>query len=286
MVPSVPEPKNDLPEVAANFPDDLFEAIREKTAENPPVPLPLEDATQEESPDDEVAAVDDTETGEPDLEHPGLPQTETMGDLLFDQGHLDEALAVYQAVLRKDPENAAVPGKIQTIHRMQEADEEALLPPVSSRPLLEEPQSGPEEKESESVVRTSRHFAVSVDAGLAGRIVRRVEARMSRDLIGYVESTRDGLPVDSSDSGRWADVLAAEGIEIVRAVGDMTRTLEWGEFQGTVVWLERAILYGIPVGQDRALFLVLAAEANIGLCRLLIEESMAASEDDPERLPP
>ena len=241
-----------------------------------------------------------------------LPRTETMGDLLSDQGHLEEALEIYEAVFERDPESASLPEKIRQVKTrlgltgpdvsetvsvpvpeplpvappaplpdLEEPEAMETVPPVSAREIPEEPEMQAEPARSvESPgpagepVRAPSPASPIVAEGLTGAIIERIRDRMGRDMIGYVRMTLDGLSAEASDTGHWADVLAAEGVEIVRAVTDMTRMLNWGELTGTVVWMEHAVLYGLPVDQNEALFLALKPGANVGLCRLLVSQAI------------
>jgi predicted regulator of Ras-like GTPase activity (Roadblock/LC7/MglB family) len=54
----------------------------------------------------------------------------------------------------------------------------------------------------------------------------------------------------------------------------------WGELQGTVVWMDRAVLYGLPLGPNEALFLALKPGANIGLCRILVTQAIEEALKD------
>ena len=266
-----------------------------------------------------------------------LPQTETMGDLLVNQGHIEEAMAVYEAVLAKDPGNKTVPEKLHSVRTMLR-----LIPPAEPTPPLSEPpvpeptpepaeeipaepqeeqepepspapepepepeplpeppkeeapptmaEPEPEEQEPEPEVPyppapapepVAPSAPPSLPEGVAGKIVDAVQKRMGRAFTGYVRASLDGLSVETSDSGQWGDILAAEGVEIVRAVSDMTRMLGWGDLQGTVVWMERATLYGLPIGTNEALFLALKPGANIGLCRLLVARTIEEALKDQE----
>ena len=295
--PAAPE------ETIVEMPHELFDAIVKE-------PLPEEPKQEEPSADSGAT----------------LPQTETMGDLLVSQGHIEEALSVYEAVLAKDPSSKTVPEKLNTVRAMlrltNPVEQEPLAPepePVAEIPeepfeeLLPErgplpepeavevsasipvPEPEPVKKEPEikppSPIPSSRipepeslspSLPVTLPEGVAGKIVEAVQKRMGRTFTGYVRASLDGLSVETSDTGHWGDILAAEGVEIVRAVSDMTRMLGWGDLQGTVVWMDRATLYGLPIGANEALFLALKPGANIGLCRLLvartIEEAMRAQE--------
>ena len=300
--PPVPE------EMIVEMPHELFESIASQVESPAPPPEP--------------AAPDSG---------PSLPQTETMGDLLVNQGHLEEALSVYEAVLAKDPGNKSVPEKLNSVRAMVRLTQPAE-PVVSPEPPAPEPEpveeipaetfEGPPappvpapepEPEPEEVAEASPapepepaetepeieippppsrpvfepetvapSTPVTLPEGVAGKIVEAVQRRMGRTFTGYVRASLDGLSVETSDSGHWGDILAAEGVEIVRAVSDMTRMLGWGDLQGTVVWMDRATLYGLPIGTNEALFLALKPGANIGLCRLLvaqtIDEAMKARE--------
>ncbi|MGC8529818.1 MAG: tetratricopeptide repeat protein [Leptospirillia bacterium] len=297
-----PEPTTEAPsspapeETIVEMPHELFEAVAEKTdSKEPKQEAPMPPSGSE------------------------LPQTETMGDLLVNQGHIEEALSVYEAVLAKDPDNKTVPEKLNSVRTMLR-----LIPPAGSTPspaeppipepveeISAEPQEDsrpepspapepepeprpeppaeeapapspePEMEEQESEIELPSPPApasepkassppLSLPEGVAGKIVEAVQRRMGRAFTGYVRASLDGLSVETSDSGLWGDILAAEGVEIVRAVSDMTRMLGWGGLQGTVVWMDRATLYGVPLGENEALFLALKPGANIGLCRLLV----------------
>ena len=250
-----------------------------------------------------------------------LPQTETMADLLFDQGHLEEALEIYEAVLGRDPQSPTLPEKIRqvktTLGMIEEPVSETVFAPAEEPlpaeeivppPALEKrvPEPEPESMETappipepeiprepqtasvippvfetpaprpEPVLPSAQASSMGAE-GLTGAIIEKIRDRMGRDLIGYVRMTLDGLSAEASDTGHWADVLAAEGMEIVRAVTDMTRMLNWGELQGTVVWMEHAVLYGLPVDQNEALFLALKPGANVGLCRILVSQAIEVS---------
>ena len=332
--PSPPAPEPALPpEPAEPLPAPPEEA---PVAENPEPPVPEE--TIVEMPHELFESIAPQE--EPEVEKPepaasdsgsSLPQTETMGDLLVNQGHIEEALSVYEAVLAKDPGNKSVPEKLNSVRAMvrltkpaepvvspeppapepepvEEIPAETFEePPAQPVPAPEpepepeevfaaspapEPEPAEKEPEIESPPPPSKPVfepetvapstPVTLPEGVAGKIVEAVQRRMGRAFTGYVRASLDGLSVETSDSSHWGDILAAEGVEIVRAVSDMTRMLGWGDLQGTVVWMDRATLYGLPIGANEALFLALKPGANIGLCRLLvaqtIEQAMKAQE--------
>ncbi len=205
-----------------------------------------------------------------------LPRTETMGDLLVGQGHLEEALSVYESVLAQDPRSATLPKKIHTLKTtlglLKSPEPSPQIEEEVMTVVIEEEDAG--EKEAVDAALSSLEVMSSspVLTGLSDRIVDKIRDRMGRELIGYVISTLDGLSAEASDKGHWADVLAAEGVAIVRAVTDMTHMLNWGELQGTVVWMDKAVLYGLPVQRNEALFLALKSGANVGLCRLLVAQ--------------
>jgi predicted regulator of Ras-like GTPase activity (Roadblock/LC7/MglB family) len=317
--PSLPEEASELlpVEAVAEFP---MEPVAETIAHPPEVHEEATTPGPASIPvDHEVAELPVEETGAEVQEAPaslsqdetptletGLPKTETMGDLLFDQGHSEEALSVYEGALEKDPASQTLPEKIRTVKmvlRMIPSDEPEKAPILASEPVTPEEASpepepevltaekpaGPPEPEAEPVAAAPAPLAApsrkecrkeSSAHTLPERIIEMVSSRMGRDLLGYLLSTCDGLPVEATDSGHWADVLAADGVEIIRTVADMTRQLGWGEFHGTIVWLDRAILYGVPIEGDRALFLVLKPESNIGLCRLLVSRATKGPETD------
>jgi tetratricopeptide (TPR) repeat protein len=315
-VPELEEPESPAEKVDIQFsgappeeaPADL---LPEPEPEPEPVPepaVPEEPALKETSPEPEEPPVQVSSFPE-EAEHkePGLPQTETMGDLLFDQGHSEDALSVYENALQKDPDSRTLPQKIRTVKmalRKIPAEEPAPQPLVRTVPepkkepvvmpeptLHEEVSPAPPKPEAVAVSSPKPMPAPSrIDAGklsaddsLPERIIALVSSRMTRHLVGYVLSTSDGFSLEASDSERWADILAADGVEVVRIVSDMTRILEWGDFRGTIVWVDRAILYGIPIEESRVLFLVLKPEANIGLCRLLVQQASRNPETDGER---
>ena len=274
-----------------------------------PVPepaFPEEPALQEISREEEPPVPVSSSGEESEKKEPGLPQTETMGDLLFDQGHSEDALSVYESALQKDPDSQTLPQKIRAVRMaLRKIPAEEPVPEPLARTVpepLKEPFVMPEPTFHEEVkpappkpepvavfskpmptpsrVDTGK---LSIDDSLPERIISLVSSRMSRHLTGYVLSTSDGFSLESSDSEGWADILAADGVEVVRIVSDMTRMLEWGDFRGTIVWVDRAILYGIPIEESRVLFLILKPEANIGLCRLLVQQASRNPETGGER---
>jgi len=301
--PEVPEEPVAPEETIVEMPHELFEK-----AEQESLPAPPEPPT-------------------PPAGEPLLPQTETMGDLLVNQGHLEEALSVYETVLAKDPGNTSVTEKIHSIRAMRrmvgpveavptpepeplpvappeeisapetevapalepEPEDPAVFepePPEEPEPTLpDEPEIPDEEPAAEPLpepepVAPPLPSPVSLPEGVAGKIVELVQTRMRRNLVGYVRATLDGFSMEASDAGHWGDILAAEGVEIVRAVADMSRMLNWGELQGTVVWMDRAVLYGLPLGPGEALFLALKPGANIGLCRILVTQAIEEALKD------
>ena len=336
-VPTVPEKGSPEPleetqreETIVEMPHELFAEAAENQKEGleTGVPSPILAGTEEvssgtsgaleseaPSPEPPAAVVAGTSTS-------GLPKTETMGDLLFDQGHMEEALEVYEGAFARDTQSSSLPEKINTVKTMLRmtgspveasepppeipepapepvAEAEPMpAPPISEPLFIPEPQeealpvSSPEQAEEEEVpvgvapeatapspepLLSSGLTASPVVEGLTDQIIDKVRDRMGREMIGFVRMTLDGLSAEASDSGHWADILAAEGVEIVRAVTEMTRLLNWGELQGTVVWMDHAVLYGLPVNKNEALFLALKPGANVGLCRLLVSQAIGAS---------
>ena len=313
---SAPEPAKEAPsaptpeETIVEMPHELFENLAAESASEEP---------KQEAPAPASGSA--------------LPQTETMGDLLVNQGHIEEALSVYEAVLAKDPGNKTVPEKLHSVRTMlrlippteptpppaeppapestpepveeipAEAQEESLPEPPLEPEFLPEPpkeeapepppapEPEPEEREPEieplsppapAPEPVASSSPLSLPEGVAGKIVETVQKRMGRAFTGYVRASLDGLSVETSDAGQWGDILAAEGVEIVRAVSDMTRMLGWGDLQGTVVWMDRATLYGLPIGANEALFLALKPGANIGLCRLLVARTIEEARKGQE----
>ena len=346
LAASAPPPPSAPPNPEPPAPEETAEPLPSE-----PEPEPAAEASAAPGPEETIIEMPhelfekgaaETVSDEPKREAPApapgsaLPQTETMGDLLVNQGHIEEAMSVYEAVLAKDPGNKTVPEKLHSVRTMlrliapaepispaseppapeptPEPAEEIPAPPQEDappepspapepepEPLPEPPEEEapppipePEPEEQEPEVEPLSPPAapapeplapsspLSLPEGVAGKIVDAVQRRMGRAFAGYVRASLDGLSVETSDSGEWGDILAAEGVEIVRAVSDMTRMLGWGDLQGTVVWMDRATLYGLPVGTNEALFLALKPGANIGLCRLLvartIEEAMKGQE--------
>ena len=316
-------------ETIVEMPHELFAQAAEERQEPPepepdfpPQPIETEEALPPEIVEPSAPEAPEIPTPEPEpvdsASASHLPQTETMGDLLFDQGHLDEALGIYEAVQERDSESPTLPEKIRQVKTLlgmiEEPVSEISAPTAEPFPAGEPaPPAAPEEQEPEPesmemppplpepelpgepftlsepprvfeapasrpepVFPSAPSSPVGIE-GLTGTIIGKIRDRMGRDLIGYVRMTLDGLSAEASDTGHWADVLAAEGMEIVRAVTDMTRMLNWGELQGTVVWMDHAVLYGLPVDRNEALFLALKPGANVGLCRILVSQAIEAS---------
>ena len=158
------------------------------------------------------------------------------------------------------------------------------VPPQAPEPEPEErePEIEPLSPPAPAPEPVASSSPLSLPEGVAGKIVEAVQKRMGRAFTGYVRASLDGLSVETSDAGQWGDILAAEGVEIIRAVSDMTRMLGWGDLQGTVVWMDRATLYGLPIGANEALFLALKPGANIGLCRLLVARTIEEARKGQE----
>ena len=72
-------------------------------------------------------------------EEPTEPEpTETLAELYANQGHLEEAIAVYHSLLEKEPEN-------ERLHQRLEALQGELAPPAPPEPALAAEEEAPEE---------------------------------------------------------------------------------------------------------------------------------------------
>jgi tetratricopeptide (TPR) repeat protein len=110
------EPKIDLPLI---MPDDVAEAAPGGAEEAAPPPSPAASAIADEAPPPPPAAVtlsdDDGAADTAALSRVEPVLTETMAELYLRQGHQEDALRVYQALLAKRPADRRLRGRVESL---------------------------------------------------------------------------------------------------------------------------------------------------------------------------
>lgn len=235
-----------------------------------------------------------------------IPQTETMGDLFMAQKRYAQAEKIYAALLAKDPQEPRLASKLDRAKSHSPLDEEALSPPLSKTPAPSKPEPVfaapaepvaeiPEEPTPEpSPVPQATPAALptqetAVPSMASQRIaspdalIGRLRDRLFRDLLGIIMASENGLLVSDQPGGdENSEILAAEGVELLRQLDELALSLGQGTPVDGFIWLERSILYFVnqsPTGGG--LFLWLRPNANIGRCRLIIQQELGISPRSP-----
>lgn len=284
-------------EVPSPEPFELEAPLIEAAGQENPVMELAEEPLQKDS-----VGPADTYDDESDLMNL-IPQTETMGDLFMAQKRYAQAEKIYAALLAKEPQESRLANKLERAKSHSPLDEEALSPPSPKAPALPKP---------EPVLETPLEVAVEIPEDLApepspvpqetpsGRIPQEVPApttaaaqriaspdaligrlkdRLFRDLLGIIMASENGLLVSDQPGGdENSDILAAEGVELLRQLDELALSLGQGTPVDGFIWLERSILYFVnqsPTGGG--LFLWLRPNANIGRCRLIIQQELGIS---------
>ncbi|MCL4461061.1 MAG: tetratricopeptide repeat protein [Nitrospirae bacterium] len=289
-----PEP---TAETVSDSPDPVIETFGsepsegEGMTEDVPAEPPTEPLENEELPDDdELLRM--------------IPRTETMGDLFMSQKRFPQAEKIYDSLLAENPEDPRLLRKRESARKhLPLAPEDIPASEKESGAILEKPfgqdsplspeqtplpvspiEQKPEIPEREEPV-TQKSPAVSPDLKTPqplpsiedDRLIALLKERLHRDLIGVIVASENGLALTGQSGEENSDVLAAEGIELLRQLEDLAFALGQGTPIDGFVWLENSILYFLNRPGKGGLFLWLNAHANIGRCRLVIRQETGLS---------
>ncbi|MHB8421758.1 MAG: tetratricopeptide repeat protein [Leptospirales bacterium] len=244
--------------------------------------------------------VQESEEDENELLHM-IPQTETMGDLFMSQKRYSQAEKIYAAILEQSPQNSRISEKLERArtHTPLDGVELENAPDSKTEPaqtgLIEEPEtehtseintdpvsvSGDQkENEEEGSIVPSSAKAPEIRSTYADRptpsdqLLERLKDRLYRDLIGIIFASENGLLLSDQSRDENSEILAAEGIELLRQLDELALSLGQGSPIDGFVWLERSILYFVNRTPEGGLFLWLRPNANIGRCRLIIQQEL------------
>lgn len=231
-----------------------------------------------------------------------IPQTETMGDLFMSQKRFPQAEKIYEGLLSGDPGNDRLAQKLELARKRLPLDagtplsppEKTQAPGETSPPeqsdfsvapssvLTEEPVAPPvsrpeTNKAAASSAGTFRHSDVSTEDD---KLLDRLKDKLFRDLIGVIVASENGLVMTEPSGDENSEILAAEGIELLRQLDELALALGQGAPLDGFVWLEKSILYFVNRPAKGGIFLWLNPQANIGRCRLIIRQELGLSPGD------
>lgn len=271
--------------------------------------IPQESHTIEEVADspahsDKAELLQENDEEENELLHL-IPQTETMGDLFMSQKRYSQAEKIYATILEQSPGNSRISGKLERARTHTPLDADDLdIAPVSrtetgqavqaeespaedisphspdATPVQEEmeitvePEIMLSNPSSTRVQETQTNSAYSDTHTPSDQLVERLKDRLSRDLIGVIFASENGLLLSDQSRDENSEILAAEGIELLRQLDELALSLGQGSPLDGFVWLERSILYFVNRTPEGGLFLWLRPNANIGRCRLIIKQEL------------
>ncbi len=228
-----------------------------------------------------------------------IPQTETMGDLFMAQKRYAQAEKIYGALLEKDPREERLKEKFERAKSHAPLDETVPSAPPAKAPEPQKimPVAKPKilmDEEPVTVAPTPPTVAGTVltpeerpvpEPFLSHRIespddlIGRLKDRLFRDLLGIIMASENGLLLSDQPGGdENSEILAAEGVELLRHLHELALSLGQGTPVDGFIWLERSILYFVnqsPTGGG--LFLWLRPNANIGRCRMIIQQELGIS---------
>jgi tetratricopeptide (TPR) repeat protein len=291
--PVLPPPP---PPSAVEMPEPEPLELEPLSLEEPESRKPVMDLVQEEpasEPNEPAEAYED----ENDLMNL-IPQTETMGDLFMAQKRYAQAEKIYGALLEKDPQEERIVNKLERAKSHTPLDETVPSAPPSKPPEPPKTVPVPEpviEKEEEPVAvappppvgrtvfqpeeRPARTTVVPRQIESPDDLIGRLKDRLFRDLLGIIMASENGLLLSDQPGGdENSEILAAEGVELLRQLDELALSLGQGTPVDGFIWLERSILYFVnqsPTGGG--LFLWLRPNANIGRCRLIIQQELGIS---------
>ncbi|MHB1925905.1 MAG: tetratricopeptide repeat protein [Leptospirillum sp.] len=230
-----------------------------------------------------------------------IPQTETMGDLFMSQKRYPQAEKIYEGLLSGDPGNDRLVQKLELARKRLPLDSEKLPPPQKteapeevrgpglsdfsvppSSVQTEEPAAPPvsrqeTNKAADSSAGTIRDSVVSTEDD---KLLDRLKDKLFRDLIGVIVASENGLVLTEPSGDENSEILAAEGIELLRQLDELALALGQGSPLDGFVWLEKSILYFVNRPAKGGIFLWLNPQANIGRCRLIIRQELGLSQGD------
>lgn len=231
-----------------------------------------------------------------------IPQTETMGDLFMSQKRYPQAEKIYEGLLSGDPGNDRLRKKLDLARKRLPLDPETPLSPpektqapgevrtpeqshfsvVPSSVQMEEPVPPfvsrlETNKSAASSAGTFRHSGVSTEDD---KLLDRLKNKLFRDLIGVIVASENGLVLTEPSGDENSEILAAEGIELLRQLEELALALGQGAPLDGFVWLEKSILYFVNRPAKGGIFLWLNPQANIGRCRLIIRHELGLSPGD------
>uniref|UniRef100_A0A7C3LQV1 Tetratricopeptide repeat protein n=1 Tax=Leptospirillum ferriphilum TaxID=178606 RepID=A0A7C3LQV1_9BACT len=231
-----------------------------------------------------------------------IPQTETMGDLFMSQKRYPQAEKIYEGLLSGDPGNERLVQKLELARKRLPLDSETLLSPsqktetpgearapelsgfsVTPTSVQTEEPAAPLDswqetnKAAASSAGTIRNADVSTEDD---KLLDRLKDKLFRDLIGVIVASENGLVLTEPSGDENSEILAAEGIELLRQLDELALALGQGAPLDGFVWLEKSILYFVNRPSNGGIFLWLNPQANIGRCRLIIRQELGLSPGD------
>lgn len=231
-----------------------------------------------------------------------IPQTETMGDLFMSQKRYPQAEKIYEGLLSGDPGNDRLVQKLELARKRLPIDSGTLLSssekteaPVEARgPELSDFSVAPSSVQTEeppapfvSRLETNKAAASSAEtirnSGVStedDKLLDRLKDKLFRDLIGVIVASENGLVLTEPSGDENSEILAAEGIELLRQLDELALALRQGAPLDGFVWLEKSILYFVNRPAKGGIFLWLNPQANIGRCRLIIRQELGLSPGD------
>lgn len=235
-----------------------------------------------------------------------IPQTETMGDLFMSQKRYPQAEKIYEAILNQSPENTRISEKlerakthtplddetavqpdkeIEPIQKTPETEETFSVPPAFTAPeqpapataeMVEDPvpEAPPPSSPIKDLAEEQDEQEPARDRAPSDELLERLKDRLYRDLIGVIFASENGLLLSEHSRDENSEILAAEGIELLRQLDELALSLGQGAPLDGFIWLERSILYFVNRTPEGGLFLWLRSNANIGRCRLIIQQEL------------
>lgn len=216
------------------------------------------------------------------------------------QKRYPQAEKIYAAILNQSPENSRISKKLNLAKSHTPLDEDSLNQAwaAEGQSILEEPEATSEEQflqapetpvsipetkseEPSHIVKSQSDIQPEhekdQDRSPSDALVERLKDRLYRDLIGIIFASENGLLLSDHSRDENSEILAAEGIELLRQLDELALSLGQGAPIDGFIWLERSILYFINRSPQGGLFLWLRPNANIGRCRLIIQQELGVS---------
>ncbi|MHB1285646.1 MAG: tetratricopeptide repeat protein [Leptospirales bacterium] len=301
-----PAPPEATPQEAVlenTLPPSVQVVLETEEVETPNVQMESNGTALQETPDEMIEPSGETSSSQDNEEDDNenellhlIPQTETMGDLFMSQKRYPQAEKIYAAILNQSPGNSRISKKLDLAKSHTPLDEDSLLQAETpeGQAILEEPEPTPEEQllpaeeipvslpEPEPVgsshpVKIQSEHKKDQNSSTSDELVERLKDRLYRDLIGIIFASENGLLLSDHSRDENSEILAAEGIELLRQLDELALSLGQGAPLDGFIWLERSILYFINRSPQGGLFLWLRPNANIGRCRLIIQQELGNS---------